>query len=140
MNTYRFSPWHLVSLALMWFVFSAVTCTPNKKVGEPCEKTGEGFTSYDPCAEMCLGWEITCPNGKKVTPGVCSGAACGGGGSCPSGQVCLQVDSFAANSRCVPASVCGQNTSAFGVDSLPDGNTDALLEQEDPATTTVTSP
>ena len=77
-----------------------------KSAGEPCEVTGDVFTRQDPCVEMCIEWPITCPDGRQVTPGVCSGIACGETGACPEGQQCLQVDGFADNARCVPDAVC----------------------------------
>lgn len=77
-----------------------------KSAGEPCEVTGDGFTRRDPCVEMCIEWAITCPDGREVTPNACSGAACGETGECPDDQICLQVDSFAINARCVPATFC----------------------------------
>lgn len=118
----------IFTLIAAWLVLSGGDCTPSDPPGEPCETTGDGFTKYDPCAEMCLGWEITCPNGLKVTPGVCSGVVCGTEGTCPAGQMCVQVDSFAQNSRCIPSSVCspGSTFSAEpqGLDDETSGQTD----------------
>lgn len=133
-----------LALGLVWMLNSAGSCTPNKKVGEPCEKVGDGFTGKDPCAEMCVGWEITCPNGAIVTPAVCAGPVCGTSGVCPDGLVCLQVDSFAANSRCMPASVCGMATFSDdepisgltdeALDFEPSGNTDEWIPTANPTT------
>src|SRR5690606_6308832 len=93
----------LVAVALALLL---VSCLKTGKVGEACVVTGDGFTRKDSCREMCVDWEITCPGAGTITPNVCAGEVCGAGGACPSGQECVQVDSFAANSRCMPVSVC----------------------------------
>lgn len=80
-----------------------------KDTGEACEVTGDGFTRQDPCVEMCLEWAITCPDGRDVVPGECSGVLCAETGECPAGQSCLQIDSFAENSRCVRDAVCADD-------------------------------
>jgi hypothetical protein len=84
----------------------ALTLSGCKDVGDACEVTGDGFTRRDPCAGACLSWAITCPDGRSFTPDECAGSVCGEDGTCPDGQMCLQIDSFAANSRCVRASLC----------------------------------
>lgn len=94
---------HLVILASALLVSTACEALP---VGSPCEATGSGFQRQDPCEEMCIEWEITCPDGSTVIPDVCSGALCGTTGGCPTGQTCMQIDSFAANSRCMPDTTC----------------------------------
>lgn len=100
----------LATLALT-FMFatlgSGMACFPDGEVGDACVVTGDGFTRKDPCVDFCINWEITCPSGATLVPDSCSGPVCGLSGSCPSGQVCLQVDSFAQNSRCMDAAVCG---------------------------------
>lgn len=92
------------------------------KPGDACTVTGDGFTRKDSCEEMCLAWQITCPNGATITPQVCSGVVCGVGGSCPAGQQCLQVDSFASNSRCVPTWVCQAAKTSGGTGSGQPGS------------------
>ncbi len=92
--------------ALMVVALSLLAAGCGKSAGEPCEVTGDGFTRQDPCVEMCIEWAITCPDGREVTPNACSGVVCGEAGACPDGQICLQVDSFAQNARCVPERVC----------------------------------
>jgi len=87
-------------------LLTASGCPP-LGVGEACTTSGDGFTKKDPCAESCVDWEITCPNGVTVVPDSCSGEVCGASGSCPSGQVCVQIDSFVQNSRCMAVEVCG---------------------------------
>ncbi|MCA9547852.1 MAG: hypothetical protein KC613_25785 [Myxococcales bacterium] len=81
-----------------------------KDVGDACSVSGDGFTRRDPCAALseniCLNWEITCPDGQRLTPNECVGAVCGEGGDCPNGQICLQIDAFPQNSRCVKADLC----------------------------------
>ncbi|MCB9681688.1 MAG: hypothetical protein H6733_09475 [Alphaproteobacteria bacterium] len=93
-------------LVLSALLVTALGCDP-LEVGEACQATGSGFTRQDPCAEMCVDWAITCPDGGTVTPDLCSGALCGTTGVCPAGQSCVQIDSFATNSRCLPDVVCG---------------------------------
>lgn len=91
-------------------IVSLMLTTGCKDVGESCEVTGDGFTRKDPCAVMsdniCLNWEITCPDGRALTPDECAGDVCGARGVCPEDQVCLQVDGFVENSRCVRATLC----------------------------------
>ncbi len=79
-----------------------------KDIGDACTVTGDGFTRRDPCGEVCLNWAITCPDGTERTPNECAGPVCGADGTCPAGQICLQIDSFADNSRCVMASICDE--------------------------------
>jgi hypothetical protein len=90
----------LVCTLALWLL---VGC---KDVGEPCEVTGDGFTRRDPCIQMCVDWEITCPDGRAVTPDECAGEGCAEDADCAAGLVCLQVDSVVANSRCMKADVC----------------------------------
>ncbi len=77
-----------------------------KDVGDHCEVNGDGFSRADPCSKMCIEWEITCPGGQQVNPEQCSGGLCASDDDCESDQICLQIDSFADNSRCMMASVC----------------------------------
>lgn len=96
------------------------------KPGDACTVSGDGFTRKDSCEEMCLAWELTCPNGATITPQVCTGVVCGVGGSCPAGQQCLQVDSFAANSRCVPSWVCQAAKTSGGASNGQPGSGQAV--------------
>jgi hypothetical protein len=104
----------LLLLALGSVALLGAQCDPGQP-GDSCTVTGDGFTRKDSCADMCLAWEITCPGGSTITPNVCAGQVCGAGGGCPADQICLQVDSFAANSRCVPLWVCQSTTPGSGV-------------------------
>ncbi len=71
--------------------------------GEPCEATGDGFTRVDPCEHTCIEWEVTCPDGTQVTPGVCSGEECVDHDDCPADFTCTQVG---AGTACLPATYC----------------------------------
>ncbi len=84
-----------------------LACLPSGEVGESCETTGDGFTRRDPCRELCVDWEIACEDGTRVNPMICAGELCEDTG-CPSGFVCMQIDSFADNSRCLPDDVCNR--------------------------------
>ena len=84
-------------------VLAAVGC---KDVGDRCEVSGDGFTRSDPCRKMCVEWEITCPDGRVVNPAQCAGDLCAEDADCEADQVCLQIDSVVANSRCMKASAC----------------------------------
>lgn len=77
-----------------------------KDVGDACEVTGDGFTRYDPCGGMCVERPVTCEDGREVPTGECAGELCGGGEPCPEGQLCVQVDSFPQNARCMRATLC----------------------------------
>jgi hypothetical protein len=88
---------------LALFVLALVGC---KDVGDACEVTGDGFSRRDPCAGACLNWSVRCPDGRELVPNECAGAVCGANGACPDEQICLQIDSFADNSRCVRAALC----------------------------------
>ena len=83
-----------------------LSCKPLGKPGEACTVTGDGFSRKDSCADTCVNWTITCGDGSQVVPNVCAGPVCGGGGACPDGFHCLQVDSVPANARCMPADFC----------------------------------
>ena len=101
------------TVAAIVFVAALVAlagCRPTGAVGAACVVTGDGFTRKDSCATMCVDWEITCPGAGTVTPDVCAGDLCGPGGACPAGLECVQIDSFADNSRCMPVSVCDAAT------------------------------
>lgn len=104
----------LLLIAVLCSLVSLGGLCNNGKPGDSCTVSGDGFTRFDSCADRCLNWEITCPGGATITPNVCAGAVCGVGGSCPSDQICLQVDSFAQNSRCVPLWVCESTTPGKG--------------------------
>lgn len=88
------------------FALSALALGCEKTVGEFCEVSGDGFTRRDPCEHVCMNWELTCPDGQRITPNECAGAPCGQDGVCPDGLVCLQIDSVPANARCVAADLC----------------------------------
>ena len=77
--------------------------------GAPCEIVGSGFTARDACRHRCLSrWQLTCPDGERITPGICTGAFDCEPGSCPAGQLCYSDDDpFEDRSFCVPAEVCG---------------------------------
>lgn len=91
-------------LLIALIALGALGC--QKAVGDPCEVTGDGFTRRDPCAGMCVEQPITCDDGQVVPTGECAGEVCGAGGPCPDGQICVQVDSFPQNSRCMRAALC----------------------------------
>jgi hypothetical protein len=93
--------WILLLFATLAF---ATGC---KKVGDDCEVTGDGFTRRDPCQEQCVDRAVVCPDGSEApAPDQCAGEVCGEGGDCPDGQICVQIDSFVENSRCMLAAVC----------------------------------
>ena len=77
--------------------------------GTPCETVGSGFTASHDCQHRCLSrWQVTCPDGERVTPGMCSGAFECTPGSCPDGQVCYHdTDPFDDRSFCVADNTCG---------------------------------
>ena len=77
--------------------------------GQVCEITGSGFHARDPCAHKCLSrWAVNCPDGKRVTPKVCTGPANCAPGSCGDGLLCYSFDDpFEERSYCIPESVCG---------------------------------
>ncbi len=77
-----------------------------KEVGARCEVSGDGFQRTDRCRHTCVNWEITCPDGRQLTPDECAGALCSDENPCPEDQRCLQIDSFESNSRCMKANVC----------------------------------
>lgn len=104
--TSRTTPPLVALVALVALSVALTGCRLKGQVGDPCEVDGDGFTRKDPCSTMCLDWEITCPSGEVVTPGVCAGEVCGVDGVCPDDQACLVVDSFVDNARCVPVEVC----------------------------------
>ncbi len=110
-----------MSRLLLVAVFALLAaCVPDGQPGEACTSSGDGFTKTDSCDDMCVNWEVTCPNGSTLVPDVCAGPVCGAGGSCVDGFMCLQVDSFAANSRCMPAEMCGMATRFESGGSLED--------------------
>ena len=78
--------------------------------GTACQITGSGFHASDPCRHKCLSrWAISCPNGERITPNVCTGSFTCTPGSCPEGQVCYHDDDpFDDRSFCVPETVCGE--------------------------------
>ncbi|XOV84960.1 MAG: hypothetical protein ACFHXK_07510 [bacterium] len=77
--------------------------------GTPCQITGSGFTASHDCRHKCLSrWTVECPDGRRVTPGTCSGSFACTPGSCPDGQVCYHDnDPFDDRSYCVVANTCG---------------------------------
>lgn len=118
----------IAAIALAVLLFAS--CRPTGQVGEACTVTGDGFTRKDSCATMCVNWEITCPSGGAITPDVCSGAVCGQGGACPSGQECVQIDSVPANSRCMPVAICAA-AAPPAAPGLPEVPGDGPLESVD---------
>jgi len=80
-----------------------------KPAGAPCTITGSGFTASHDCASKCLArWNIYCPDGSRVTPGVCAGRETCTVASCPDGQLCYYFDDpFEERSFCIPDDVCG---------------------------------
>lgn len=90
-------------------------CGGGDPVGTPCalDKPGAlGFGFDDPCDAKCLAlWDITCPDGSSVRPGVCSGEEGCTPGGCGDGQVCYAFDDpFETRVYCVPDDVCGPLT------------------------------
>ena len=85
-----------------------------KPAGSPCSITGSGFTSSHDCATKCLSrWAVNCPDGSRVTPGVCAGREGCTPGSCPNGLACYTFDDpFEDRSYCLPDTVCGAPMSA----------------------------
>lgn len=72
--------------------------------GEPCEAEGDGFTRTDPCAETCVEWAVTCPDGTASVPDVCSDGPCSTDADCDAGFLCLDIN--ATDAECLPESVC----------------------------------
>ena len=106
-----------------------LTACPKGQPGDACTASGGGFTGTDSCEEMCVAWEITCPSGDTITPNACSGEVCGTSGSCPSGQECVQVDSFEENSRCLPTFICdGAGGPGRSDDAASETSDDDLLD------------
>ncbi|MEZ4280824.1 MAG: hypothetical protein R3F21_14590 [Myxococcota bacterium] len=77
--------------------------------GAPCEIVGSGFQAHDSCRHRCLSrWQLTCPDGERITPGICTGAFGCEPGSCPAGQLCYADDDpFDDRSFCIPEQTCG---------------------------------
>lgn len=101
-------------LTLAAALTALIACDP-PGVGEACDATGEGFTRKDPCANTCVEWEVQCPGGALVTPGVCSGPTCSEAAPCGDGFVCVPIDM--TDSACLPADLC--EADALGDAALP---------------------
>lgn len=98
-----------VLLATSLFTGLAALVACGDPPGSPCEITGSGFHARDACRHQCLSrWSITCPDGERITPGVCTGRFGCEPGGCPEGQLCYHDDDpFDDRSFCVPDDVCG---------------------------------
>lgn len=92
--------------ALVALAFASACGEP---AGSPCEIVGSGFHAHDECRHKCLSrWQLSCPNGERVTPNTCTGAFDCEPGSCPDGQLCYHDDDpFDDRSFCIPADACG---------------------------------
>ncbi len=78
---------------VLLFLFAVGARPCGSSPGEPCERSGDGFTSSDPCQTDCLDWESTCPDGTPVTPAVCTYSECNPADMpCDGGQVCVQAN------------------------------------------------
>lgn len=87
-------------------------------IGSPCDFVGSGFTASDNCRHFCLEHRsISCPDGERINPHVCSGKRQCNPGGCPGGQVCYHVDDpFNRESYCVPDDICGpQSPEVLGI-------------------------
>lgn len=81
-----------------------LTGCDNPAPGEACVVTGDGFTRQDPCADTCVAWDVTCPDGSSTTPDVCSDGACSTDEDCGDGWLCLQINM--TDGECLPADIC----------------------------------
>ncbi len=97
----------IFSLAAALLALTVACDSPG--IGESCEVTGDGFTRKDPCEHTCVEWDVQCPSGELVTPGVCSGAQCETDAQCGGDFLCLPINM--TDSACIPASFCGNSTS-----------------------------
>jgi len=77
--------------------------------GTACDIKGSAFTASHNCRHKCLEyWQVRCPDGNQVTPGVCTGRSDCDVGGCPDDQLCYHFeDPFDVRSYCVPNNVCG---------------------------------
>lgn len=98
-----------------------LTGCDNPAPGEACEVSGDGFTRQDPCADTCVEWAVTCPDGAEVIPGVCSDGACSTDADCGSGWFCAEINM--TDSECLPEDVCPTSDALAGEDA------GAILEQ-----------
>ncbi len=98
----------LALLALATLVVVPSGC--GDPVGTECRISGSGFHARHGCRHRCLSrWQVSCPDGRRVTPNTCSGAFGCRPGSCPDGQVCYHDDDpFDDRSFCVVATTCGE--------------------------------
>lgn len=99
-------------MALIVTIFLLAAC--GKPAGSPCSITGSGFTASHDCKTKCLSrWGVNCPDGSRVTPGVCAGREGCTPGSCPDGLACYSFDDpIEERSYCLPETVCGSALSA----------------------------
>ena len=100
----------MASLMLCMLLLAAC----GKPAGSPCSISGSGFSASHDCATKCLSrWAVNCPDGSRITPGVCAGRKDCNPGSCPDGQACYAFDDpFEERSYCLPENVCGAPLSA----------------------------
>lgn len=107
---------------LAFFVLFLVCGCDNPAPGEACTVTGDGFTRQDPCADTCVEWGVTCPDGAEVTPDVCSDGPCNSDADCGDGWVCLEINM--TDSECLPADICPDSAA----EAAPEGYTAPLEE------------
>ena len=109
-----------VLLSLLFVVLTGCPLSP----GDPCTTSGSGFTRTDRCSTQCIDWDITCPDGSRTTPGVCSGTDCTTNpNACTGGWSCVQVN--ATDSECLPPTVCGGLAAPDSADEQPPEELDA---------------